>query len=297
MTTLIRSKLNQTIGTAAVATLMAGALGPKAANAATFELFLIADHTTPVQTANALLEVTTQTVYQLGNFNNNDKARSIELVDNFTFGIDTALTVNSFTNPDPAQPTDAGEPGGGTAYMTSEVATWDNSGIAGTTPAADDQIDFGRNAPVLFNSVSGGFTDLVISDLGGLNPFALSLCSDATCDPSTSTVTQLFAGFSSTLTQNIIGLSDFSATDDPNDGGQDQTWLFRFDSPITSLVEILEFDNRNVFLGERLQADFVGAGGLTTTPPTPSPVPLPAGLPLLLSGLAVAGWVSRRRAS
>lgn len=260
----------------------------KSVEAASVDIFLIAEQTAPSSSTGSPFSVTTSTVYQLGGLNSNSRATTAALVDNFTFNVGTALTYNSHENPDPAQPSDPGEAGAGTAsYVNFEMSTWDNAGIAGSTIDASEQIDFGRNASVTFNSVVGGFTDLIIADLGGLNPFDLSLCSDASC----SVVETVFAGFSRSLTTFLTGLNVFAASDTGVASEMDQTWLFRFSDPIFDFVRVLEFDNRKVFTGARLQADFIGIG----TPSSTTPVPGPAGLPLLASGLGLLAWALRRR--
>ena len=263
---------------------------PQAAKAVSFDIFLIADHTTPSSSSSAPLNVTTQGAYRLYNLNGKNKAGSIELVDDFSFGINAPLTFNSKFDDDPAKPTDPGEAGAGTAaYVNSQISSWDNSNISGTTIDDDEQVDFGRNASITFNSVAGGFTDLIISDLGGLNPFDLSLCPTALCD----TATQLFGGLKTGVRNTLVNSGLFATSDTGIDSNQDQTWLFRFETAVTDFVRLLENDNRGIFTGARLQADFIGSNASSTTP---SPVPGPAGLPLLASGLVLMGWTLRRKA-
>lgn len=298
----------RTLSMPTVAFLACAAITEKPAEAASVDIFLIAEHTVPSSATGAPLSVTTSTVYQLSDLNSNFRARQATLVNNFTFGIDAALTFSSLNDPNsgpssgaPDEPwktdqngvdadgtTPLYEPGAGTAsYIDSEISTWDNSGIPGTTVDADEQIDFGRGSSVVFNQVIGGFTDLVISDLDALNPFELRLCGDAAC----SLVETVFAGFNGTLTSFLLGLDVFAASDTGVASEMDQTWLFRFSDPITDFVRVTEFDNRNVFTGARLQADFIGVGGTTAT----TPVPGPAGLPLLASGLGLLAWTLRRK--
>ncbi|WP_299681676.1 hypothetical protein [uncultured Roseobacter sp.] len=300
----------------ALALLTCAAVAPGQSKALGLDIFLIAEQSVPTTSSVAPLTVGTQTVYQLGNLNGNDKATSASLVaQNFSFDIDTALTFSSLTDPssgpssaDPTGPwrTDQGENGaaanasgaaGDPAYVNSQISTWDNSGISGTTVEADEQLDFGRNSFVTFNSVLGGFTDLVIADLGGIDPFKLSLCSDADC----SVATQVFDGFTKGVRNFLTDTGLFALDDSGEASTQDQTWLFRFHSPVTDYVRVTESGQRKIFGGSRLQADFIGAKSVPTdtngddNDNTPSPVPGPASLPLLAGGIVLLGWARRRR--
>ena len=294
--------LSRSLPTAAV--LACATALPKSADAASFDIFLIAEHSAPVVTGTSL-SVTTQTVYQLRNLNTNFLAGSISQVNNFSFGSDTPLTLAALNDPSggpssgaPNEPwlTDQGENGAGPtesgatpAYVNAEISGWENSGIPGTTVDPDEQIDFGRNSSATFNAVSGGFTDLILADLGGLNPFNLSLCGDASC----SLVNQIFGGFTRGVRNFLTGTGLFALNDDGAAGTQDQTWLFRFSDPVTNGIQITEDDNRSVFTGVRLQGDYIGVQSAQS--PAPSPVPGPAGLPLLASGMVLLGWHLRRR--
>ncbi|WP_299964558.1 hypothetical protein [uncultured Roseobacter sp.] len=274
---------------------------PKFADAASVDIFLIADQTVPASTTSVPFSFTTKSVYQLGSFNNRGNAGSATKVDNFSYGANASLSFSSLNDPSSGPSsgapnenflTDQDEVGAGTAsYVNSQIASLDNSGISGTTVEADEQVDFGRNSSIIFNPVSGGFTDLILSDLGGLNPFNLSLCGDATC----SVVETIFAGLQRSARNALLSTGLFAADDSGAESTQDQTWLFRFASSNNSFIRVTEDDNRNIFTGARLQADFLGAGTGTSTTPTPSPVPGPAGLPLLASGLILLGWQLRRK--
>lgn len=265
---------------------------PKSADAASVSIFLIADHTAPTTSG----EVTTLEAYELSNLNNSDKARSVTEVTDFTFDIGTSLSFSSLTDPAtgpssgaPNTPflTDQDEPDRNTlGYIDFETSTWDNSGLTGTTEEVDDQMDLGRNSRATFNAPTGGFTDLILADLGGLNPFTLNLCATADC----STAERIFNGFSSGLTNTLLALSNFASSDGVS-GAEDQVWLFRFSETITDYVQVVENDNRSVFTGDRLQVDYLGA----TTPGSISPVPGPASLPLLAGGFILMGWVMRRK--
>lgn len=260
---------------------------PKSAEAVTLDIFLIADHTAP----NASSEVTTTTAYQLGNLNGGGRATSATLVNDFTFGIGSAMSFVSENNPSSGPGSapgatgvnvinDDGETGAGTvSYVNSEISIWDNSGIPGTTVAADEQLDFGRNSSAIFNGPSSGFTDLILADLGGLNPFTLYVGTS-----------RVFNGLNRSVTNLLLGLNEFAATDGVT-GATDQVWLFRFSEKVTDFVQVLENDNRNTFFGERLQLDYVGAAGASAV----SPVPGPASLPLLAGGFALMGWALRRK--
>ncbi|WP_300064346.1 hypothetical protein [uncultured Roseobacter sp.] len=270
---------------------------PTSTDAATVDIFLIADHTAP----NASSEITTTKAYQLGNLNNSGRARQATLVDNFSFNIGTAMSFASLNDPSTAPSfvgdplpflTDQDEPGRFTPttgdYVNSEISTWDNSGISGTTIEADEQLDFGRNSSVTFGGPAGGFTDLILADLGALNPLVLSFCPTVGC----SSANRIFNGFSSGLTNTLLGLTEFAGADNV-DGAMDQTWLFRFSETITDFVQITETGNRDVFTGGRLDADYIGAVGVNDN--QISPIPGPTSLPLLASGFALMGWAMRRR--
>lgn len=285
-----------------IALLVGAAALPKPSEAVSFDIFLIAEHSAPSVSTGAPLSVTTQTVYQLSNLNAGFRARNVTQVSNFSFDIDTPLSFSSLDDPssgpsaaDPTGPwlTDQGETGAGTAsYIDSQIATWDNSGIPGTTVDADEQIDLGRNSSVTFKPVLGGFTDLVLADLGGLDPFGLSLCDTAAC----STVTQLFNGFTSGVRDVLIGTGLFALDDSGASSTQDQTWLFRFHDPVEDFLRLTEAGQRSTFRGARLQADFIGAkstGGGNGGGPL-SPVPGPASLPLLAGAIVLLGWARRR---
>lgn len=284
---------------------------PKLADASTLpipEVFIIAEHTAPTS-ATAALSITTETVYKL-NLNGRLRATSAQIVGNFDVNVETGLTFNNDdynngVNRDATKLTDQVsspgtanpvlEPGQGTAtYVNSEIATWDNVNIRDASYAYDasEQIDFGRNAPMIFNPVEGGFTELVVAELGGLNPFDLWLCESADCQDTNGVdnAQQLFGGLSATLSQALFDTQHFAMPDNSDLSELDQTWLFRFSTPVTGYVRILENDTRGLFTNARLQTDFIGAGGI----PTPA-VPVPTSLPLLAGGLGLLGLMMRRR--
>lgn len=270
---------------------------PNAANAVSVDIFLIADHTTPASGTSGPFSVTTNTVYQLSDLNSGFRARQATLVNNFSFNIDNALSFAALDDPSAGPSsgapgaaflTDQNEIGAGTAaYVNSEISTWDNAGIPGSTIASNEQLDFGRNSLVTFNPVAGGFTDLVLTDLGGLNPFDLRICSDVLC----TTEERIFSGFNRGLQDDLVANSSFAASDTGVASETDQTWLFRFHNTVTDFLRITEFDDRSVFTGARLQLDFAGTGGGSTI----TPVPGPAGLPLFASGLGLLAFSLRRK--
>ena len=261
-------------------------VSPKPAEALTYEIFLIATHSAPAPSTMAPFSIDTTSVYLLDDLNSSQGARRATQVDNFSFDIDSALTFNNGVSIDPTEPAASVN-----SYIDSEVATWDNVNISGTGPSSpDEQIDFGRNAPAIFNPAANGFTDLVIAELGGFNPFELGLCSDAVCG----TYNRIFSGINSGLRNSLFDLPDFAINESDVESELDQTWLFRFSEPVFDYVRVLEFDNRNFFTNNRLQVDFIGTGGGVSSP---SPVPLPTGLPLMASGLGFLAWRLRRKKS
>lgn len=295
--------------TAAVA--VVGAAPASASSIPVPEVFLISQHTAPTSNSGAL-SFTTQRAYQLG-LNGRLIGTSAQLVQNFDVNVQTGLTFNNDdynngVNFDPFDQTDQLSPeddpnlvletGQGTeSYYNSQSETWDNVNIrdANYTYDPSEQIDFGRNGPVIFNPVPGGFTDLVIAELGGLNPFELWLCESASCQDSNGAdnAQRMFTGLRDSLSTSLFAMQDFALEDNSDPSELDQTWLFRFSTPITSFVRVVESDNRSVFdrnVNSRVQVDFIGAGG-----GAPSVVPVPTSLPLLAGGLGLLGFVMRRR--
>ena len=264
-------------------------ISPNAVVAATYNIFLIATHTAPAPSTTAAFSVDTTKVYQLGDLNSGLGATSITEVDNFSFDVDAPLTFNNGVSLNP------GESGGDAAsYINSEISTWDNVNIPSSgLSVATEQLDFGRNSQAIFNPAANGFTDLVIAELGGFNPFEVALCEDALC----STYNRIFSGINSDLRGALFGVGnlfpEFVINDSDVQSEMDQTWLFRFNEPIFDYVSVLEFDNRSFYTNERLEVDFIGTGGGVTT----SPVPLPTGLPLMASGLGFLAWTMRRKKS
>lgn len=288
--------------------------GAKPAEASLLDVFIISEHSAPTSDT-ASLSFTTETVYRLnvrldGRSTSAEKLTDSEktayMVDTIT--VDSGLTFNNddYNNgvnfdaddqTDQISPIDTVNPileaGQGTEdYYNSQVATWDNVNNRDATYTYDptEQIDFGRNAPVIFNPVEGGFTELVVAELGGLNTFDLWICEDAACTVGAS----VFEGLSNSLSTSLFATPDFALEDDADASQVDQTWLFRFSAPVTGFVRLLEEDSRKVYdrtVNDRLQVDFVGVGGL----PPVSTVPVPTSLPLLAGGLGLLGFVMRRR--
>ena len=141
-----------------------------------------------------------------------------------------------------------------------------------------------------FDGPSEGFTDLIIADLGGVNPFQLSLCATPGC----ANPDLIFGGFGnsapSPLAPQIHALPSFATTDGVA-GAMDQVWLFRFDETITQSVQIRENDDRLVYTGDRMQVDYFGAVPASSL----TPIPVPASLPLMASGIVLLGWAMRRK--
>lgn len=295
----------------ALCALAIGAANPAQATSIP-SVFLISEHTAPTQ-SSAELSFTTQTAYRVG-LNGRLIGTSVQRVDNFDVTVGAGLSFNNddynngavfdvLDQTDQLSPEDDPnlilEPGQGTAaYYDSQAATWDNVNIRDANYSYDptEQIDFGRNAPVVFNPVSGGFTELVIAELGGLNPFELWLCETASCqdDQGVDNAQRLFTGLRDSLSIDLFGQDDFAMEDDSAASELDQTWLFRFDAPVTGHVRLVESDNRSVFdrdFNARVQVDFIGVGGLAA----PAVVPVPTSLPLLAGGLGLLGFVMRRR--
>lgn len=275
------------LAVAGLGLLAAAALAPRPAAALTMDIFLISEQSAPAAGAGSSFSVVATTAYQLGGLNSNSKATTLTAVDPFSFGVDGALTYSSHFNPRPLQPIDPGETGAGTAaYVNAEVATWDNAGIAGGVIDPDEQVDFGRSGSITFNALVDGFIDLVLADLGGLNPFSMVFCPDAAC----TTVTPIFDGLNRGVTDLLLAMDDFAASDTGVESEMDQTWLFRFSEPVYDYVRVTENDDRNTFTGARLQVDFIGAGG-----PSVRSVPAPVGLPMLAGAVAVLALARRRR--
>lgn len=277
--TLTRLGRNALLVPAALGALAAAE--PRAAEAATVDIFLIAGQSSPASASNAPFGLTTTSVYQLGNLNGNLVATTATLVDNFSFNVGSALTYASHS----LGLIDAGETGAGTGpLVNSEVGTWDDVGIAGSG-GVDKNLNLGRHASVVFSSVAGGFADLIMGESGALTPFNLSLCPDAVC----SSIEGVFRGFSRGLRNSLLATSQFAVEASDDASKMDQAFLFRFSEPIFDYVRVTEFGNRNEF-PTRLAVDYIGVGG--SSAPI-SPVPGPAGLPLLATGLGLLGWARR----
>ena len=292
-----------------MATVVAATGVPRSAGAVTVDVFLVSGQTAPTS-STAALSFTTTTVYQL-DLNSSGIATTAKLVDDFTFNATEALTFNNQSViSDSIGPIDSVpgtydrsvdplyaeyESGAGTAgYVNSEVGVWDDAFI--DSSGADNaslNLDMHRNSWVTFNSLAAGFTELVIAEVGALTPLALSLCPDTLC----TTATTIFTRFSSSLASALVSMPDFTNNEaGASQGELDQTFVFRFSEPIYDYVRITEVGNRSLFSGERLEIDYIGAGSTGTLATDPvSAVPLPASFPLLLAGLGLVGWVSRRK--
>lgn len=291
--TPFRQALN--ISAAALCALALG--GTQPAGSVTFDLFLVATPTVSSNSETAPMTVNLSSVYQLGFNSGGITASSYTQLDNAdlaslglaTFDVDQSLSyANHQIDGAGQEPHDAGEPGQGTAdRYNAQVSTWDDVGIANVNEEDDPEynIDFGRNASVIFDAVAGGYTDLIIAEDGGLNPFDMYLCSDADCSISE----QIFNGFNRLLREALAPLADFTLADSTDASEVDQALVFRFYDPVTQFLKITEDDNRTYYTGQRLEVDFVGVGG------TMAPVPGPAGLPLVLTGFGALIWIRRRK--
>ncbi|MCO6045357.1 hypothetical protein NG895_15705 [Aeoliella sp. ICT_H6.2] len=239
---------------------------PKNALAVTMDVYLIGSHGVLATDSVAPFAIETTTVYRLGDFNGNLKATTATLVDNFTFDVEAALMYSSHLNPDASKPTDPFEVGAGTASLFNlEVSVWDDAGTANGDGDADDEdldasnnIDFGRNASVVFSAVAGGFTDLILAEDGGLNPFSLELCADAEC----SSRQRIFNGFNSSVSNFLLNLPEFAISDSDVASEMDQVFVFRFSEPILDYVRVIENDDRNFFTNQRLEVDYLGVGSV-----------------------------------
>jgi hypothetical protein len=203
--------------------------------------------------------------------------------------VTSPLTVNNKIDDDPTKPTDPGETGANsTSYMDGQISTWDNVGISGTTVDPDEQIDFGRNGSVTFNAAPGGFTDLVIAEVGGINPFILDICGDSSC----STYDRIFRGPSTFWENELIGMPEFASNDSGPASTLDQIWLFRFDEKVTDFIRIVEQDHRGTYTGARLQIDYIGTNAAI------SAVPVPAAVWLFGTALiGLVGFSKRKKAA
>lgn len=259
----------------------------------TFDLYIVADQTAP----DAAGMVTTTSVYELDNFNGNFKATTVTRVDDFTYDIGTGLEVESFFR---GSNTD-GPREGPLIIDQGEIETLTNeyleseAGTLGDGGDADGRIDFGRNKSVTFD-LGDGLTSFYLYDMNAYNDFQLLWCPTATCDISTQL---LFSGVA-----NLTALTDtgeFWVGEGGDSSVFDQMLIFNFNTTVTGFLKVVENDLRGredrPFTGsDRLQADYIG-GLSAAPPPQPSEVPLPAGLPLLASGLGLIFWTQRRRAA
>ena len=274
------------------------------APAATFDLFLITEHSAPTSNTGSF-SVTTETAYQI-----DLASMSYSLATDFTFDIDGSMEVDSVQiggRRDGSRTLDMGEAGqGDVSYTQSEIDTWDNVNLAGNLQTGDpdyevpytvtngydatEQIDFGRASTVTLAAPTEGFVDLVFAEMNAYNPFNLYLCSKADCSTDTGGIADLiFGGFNSSLTNSLLALADLAISDLEAIG---QTWLFRFDQAIFDYVRIQEDDTRSVYLNNRLQMDYIGYAGAGTPPP--SDVPLPGGLPLVAGALGLFALLRRK---
>lgn len=197
------------------------------------------------------------------------------------FNINSALTYQTHS-----LTVDSGESligGSFSTHVNSEVGRLDDVGIVNEGPTdALLNIDFNNDAAVTFAIPTGGYTHLLIAEDAGLDPFKLSLCSDAGCSaPQT-----LFNGLSFSVRTTLIGRTDFGGSDY---GAEiDQIYLFLFDQPATGFFRISETTNY-LTSSSTLEIDF--AGGSTPQ----APVPEPGTLLLLGSGFAGMGYFFRKR--
>ncbi|MEM9583033.1 MAG: hypothetical protein AAGA08_07945 [Pseudomonadota bacterium] len=262
-----------------------------AAQAVPVDVFLIADQTTPSSNENGSLEFTTNSVFQLGLDADTRMADSQEVVDNFNVTLGPALTYNSHTGnfnqaSNEGADTEARE---AMARANSEIGTWDDVGIVDEGTDAARNIDYGSSARIEYNEIDGGFFDLIIAEDGGLDPFKLSLCDGDDC--SEGSLTTVFDGFTASMRDFFLGLDTFAALDSDVESEMDQAFLFRFDENVTDHLRIDYSGEFSIGSGRgttKLEIDFAGAALIT-------PVPLPAGMLLLLSGLGLFGTIHLRK--
>ncbi|MEM7075641.1 MAG: VPLPA-CTERM sorting domain-containing protein [Pseudomonadota bacterium] len=272
-------RLTQSLTVAAA--LAAGLGGTHGASAATLDLdvFLIAAQTAPTNGTAPPFTVASSTVYQLG-LDASHVATTATAVDPFNFDVTGALDYASSAGS--LNPLEAGLIPVADR-VNSEAGTWNDVGVTNDgTPDADKNVDFGTGASVTFSGLTDGFIELIIAEDAALDPFNLSLCGASGCET-------VFDGFSSSLVAALGIKPEFSLTDSDNANEMDQAFLFRFSHSIFDDVKITESGN---FGDARLEVDFVGIG----VSPSPSVVPVPAGLPLILTGLGAFAWMRRRHA-
>lgn len=261
-------------------------LMPVVSYATTVDVFLISQQSSPAGASTAPFPVNATSVYEL-NLDTTGLATGFSTAPDLTFDVFTALTYaghSGWINP--------WEWGGRRAERVNrEVGIWDDVGIVneGRDDARlnTDYTGFLSGAEVVFNPLSGGSPGVIVAEDAGLDPFQLSLCSDANC----SDRDVVFRGFDDHTLSLLLALPDFSAGDSNDPSKMDQAFVFQFRSPVTDFVAVKYNGNPG---GEALEVDFIGAG--TVAPVTlPAPVPVPETAPLIVSAIGLMGLVGWRR--
>lgn len=244
------------------------------------QVFLIADQTDPSNNAVPEFTVKTTSVYELF-LNEWGVADSFEKVtENFDFVVKNALT---YKNSAADSYINAGEDYAESFAdrVNSELGTWDDMGIVTEGEIdADENTDFGDDDWLVLNGPDGGFTDLIIAEDAGLDAFKLFLCPDGAngCN-------KVFNGIDWQVRNDLVDTGEFSKSDTSDETNMDQAFVFRFTETVYDHIGIMEKWNPG---GEKLEVDFVGTGHI-------APVPVPAGLPLVLTGLGAFAWLRQRR--
>lgn len=260
---------------------MSSTVGLGAAHAATldFDVFLIANQSAPTEASVPQFTVSTTSVYKLG-LNADNWATSATKIDNFDFIVKESLShSNNSSGINSGESLAPGESAGD--RINSETGTWDDVGIVSEgAPDAPKNTDFGNDSWVVFNGLDEGLTDLIIAEDAGLDPFKLYTC------PATGKCEIAFMGLSRSLVNELGALDEFSLKDTSDPENMDQAFLFRFSKPVFDRFAIQETYNPDHY-SSYLEVDFVGAGHAAV-------VPVPAGLPLLATGLGIFAFVTRR---
>ncbi|MEL7012639.1 MAG: VPLPA-CTERM sorting domain-containing protein [Pseudomonadota bacterium] len=255
-----------------------------AAQAATlpYEVFLISEQAAPLGNSVPEFTVSTTSVYKLGGFDSNLKATEATKVDNFDFRVKEALEYkNAASNINRHEGVSSSNM---EARVNSELNMWDDVGVvADGRPDAPKNVDFSDGSWLSLKGLQTGFTDLIIGEDAGLDPFKLVLC------PHNQTCHKVFGGLSNSLLSSLGDQDDFSLRDTSDASNMDQAFLFRFAEPIFHHVGIVESKNGHD-RSALLEIDFVGVGHIT-------PVPVPAGLPLILTAAGAFAWLRRRQKS
>lgn len=267
------------LSTTAVSTV--GFVGQASAATFGYDVFLISDQSEPDNNETAPFLVKPTKTYKL-NIDPTTKVATSksEVIPPFYFNVEQQLTYKDHRAGDYIN---VGEPLGSQTFaerIDSEAGIWDDVGIVGDgRPDREENIDFESWGWVKFNGVKDGFTDLIIAEDAGLDPFKLYLCDDVNpCN-------MIFNGFSDDLKAELAAMSDFSISDTSTPSNMDQAFLFRFDEKIFDHVGIKATRG---YGHTNLEVDFVGTGHM-------APVPVPAGLPMFLTSVGAFAWFRRRK--